>query len=87
MQNLCISLDVDNVIFAEDSPEFLEHRRVDIRAVRIGLTDIFFRIAIVEIHRLIAVKEVENSLSALNFGAVFTRKTQEEYLSGRKRTG
>ena len=72
---------INNILFTEDSSEFLEHRRVDIRAVRIGLTDIFFRVAIVEIHRLIAVKEVEDSLGALDLGAGFTRKAQEE--SGR----
>lgn len=40
-----------------------------------------FRVAIVKIHCLIAVKEVKNSLSPLDLGTIFTRKAQEE--SGR----
>lgn len=35
-------IDINNILFAEDPPELLEHRRVDIRVVRIWLTDIFF---------------------------------------------
>lgn len=34
-------IDINNILFAEDPPELLEHWRVDIRAVRIWLTDIF----------------------------------------------